>query len=47
VTHIAGRWALGPLRAPTFKAIKVGGVRPGDLVAISGIGGLGHLVLQP
>jgi propanol-preferring alcohol dehydrogenase len=30
----------------TFKAIKVGDVRPGDLVAISGIGGLGHLALQ-
>ncbi len=30
----------------TFKAIKVGNVRPGDLVAISGIGGLGHLALQ-
>lgn len=30
----------------TYKAVKVGGVRPGDLVAISGIGGLGHLALQ-
>src|SRR5215470_5651332 len=30
----------------TFKDIKVGNVRPGDLVAISGIGGLGHLALQ-
>jgi alcohol dehydrogenase, propanol-preferring len=30
----------------TFKAVKVGSVRPGDLVAISGIGGLGHLALQ-
>ena len=30
----------------TFKALKVGNVRPGDLVAISGIGGLGHLALQ-
>ena len=30
----------------TFKAVKVGNVRPGDLVAISGIGGLGHLALQ-
>src|SRR5690348_5004917 len=30
----------------TFKAIKVGNVRPGDLVAISGVGGLGHLALQ-
>jgi len=26
--------------------VKVGHVRPGDLVAISGIGGLGHLALQ-
>jgi alcohol dehydrogenase, propanol-preferring len=30
----------------TYKAIKVGNVRPNDLVAISGIGGLGHLALQ-
>jgi len=30
----------------TYKAIKVGNVRPTDLVAISGIGGLGHLALQ-
>jgi alcohol dehydrogenase, propanol-preferring len=30
----------------TYKAVKVGNVRPGDLVAISGIGGLGHLALQ-
>jgi len=30
----------------TFKAIKVGNVRPGNLVAISGVGGLGHLALQ-
>ena len=30
----------------TFKAVKVGNVHPGDLVAISGIGGLGHLALQ-
>jgi alcohol dehydrogenase, propanol-preferring len=30
----------------TYKAVKVGDVRPGDLVAISGIGGLGHLALQ-
>ena len=30
----------------TYKAIKVGNVRPGNLVAISGIGGLGHLALQ-
>src|SRR5215472_13396724 len=29
----------------TFKAVKVGNVRPGDLVAVSGIGGLGHLAL--
>jgi propanol-preferring alcohol dehydrogenase len=26
--------------------VKVGNVRPGDLVAISGIGGLGHLAVQ-
>ena len=30
----------------TYKAVKVGDVRPGNLVAISGIGGLGHLALQ-
>jgi threonine dehydrogenase-like Zn-dependent dehydrogenase len=30
----------------TYKAVKTGGVRPGDLVLISGIGGLGHLALQ-
>ena len=30
----------------TYKAVKVGNVRPNDLVAISGIGGLGHLALQ-
>jgi alcohol dehydrogenase, propanol-preferring len=30
----------------TYKAVKVGNVRPADLVAISGIGGLGHLALQ-
>ncbi|RJK93841.1 zinc-dependent alcohol dehydrogenase [Vallicoccus soli] len=30
----------------TYKAVKVGGVRPTDLVLVSGIGGLGHLALQ-
>jgi alcohol dehydrogenase, propanol-preferring len=30
----------------TFKAVKVGNVRPGDLVAVSGVGGLGHLAVQ-
>ncbi|MFI7429179.1 zinc-dependent alcohol dehydrogenase [Micromonospora sp. NPDC049836] len=30
----------------TYKAVKVAGVRPGDRVAIFGIGGLGHLALQ-
>ena len=30
----------------TYKAVKVGNVRPADLVAISGIGGLGHLAVQ-
>ena len=30
----------------TYKAVKVGNFRPADLVAISGIGGLGHLALQ-
>jgi propanol-preferring alcohol dehydrogenase len=30
----------------TFKAVKVANVGPGDLVAVFGIGGLGHLALQ-
>lgn len=30
----------------TYKAVKVAGVRPSQLVAISGIGGLGHLAVQ-
>ena len=30
----------------TYKAIKVGGTRPSDLVAIFGVGGLGHLAIQ-
>jgi len=30
----------------TYKAVKVSGARPSDLVAIFGIGGLGHLALQ-
>jgi alcohol dehydrogenase, propanol-preferring len=30
----------------TFKAVKVSGARPDDLVAIFGIGGLGHLAVQ-
>lgn len=30
----------------TYKALKVAGVRPAELVAISGIGGLGHLAVQ-
>jgi alcohol dehydrogenase, propanol-preferring len=30
----------------TYKAVKVGGVRPSELVAVFGIGGLGHLALQ-
>jgi alcohol dehydrogenase, propanol-preferring len=30
----------------TYKAIKVAGTRPTDLVAIFGVGGLGHLALQ-
>ncbi len=30
----------------TYKAVKVGGVTPGDRVAIFGIGGLGHLAQQ-
>jgi propanol-preferring alcohol dehydrogenase len=30
----------------TYKAVKVSGARSGDLVAVFGIGGLGHLALQ-
>src|SRR5256884_2013571 len=30
----------------TYKAVKVSGARPTDLVAIFGIGGLGHMALQ-
>jgi propanol-preferring alcohol dehydrogenase len=30
----------------SYKAVKVAGVRPSDLVAIYGIGGLGHLAVQ-
>src|SRR5881398_2334049 len=30
----------------TYKAVKMSGARPSDLVAIFGIGGLGHLALQ-
>jgi alcohol dehydrogenase, propanol-preferring len=30
----------------TYKAVKLAGARPGSLVAIFGIGGLGHLALQ-
>lgn len=30
----------------TYKAVKVGGTRPSDLVAVFGIGGLGHLAVQ-
>jgi propanol-preferring alcohol dehydrogenase len=30
----------------TYKALKVGRVQPAELVAISGVGGLGHLALQ-
>jgi len=30
----------------TYKAVKVGGVRPSDVVAVFGVGGLGHLAVQ-
>jgi propanol-preferring alcohol dehydrogenase len=30
----------------TYKAVKVAGTRPSDLVAVFGIGGLGHLAVQ-
>jgi alcohol dehydrogenase, propanol-preferring len=31
---------------PTYKAIKVAGTRSSDLVAVFGVGGLGHLAIQ-
>ena len=30
----------------TYKAVKVAGTRPSDLVAIFGVGGLGHLAIE-
>ena len=30
----------------TYKAIKVSGARPSDLVAVFGVGGVGHLAIQ-
>ena len=30
----------------TFEALKNSGAKPGDVIAIQGIGGLGHLALQ-
>ena len=33
-------------RVTTYKAVKVGNVRRGDLVVVSGVGGLGHLAVQ-
>ncbi|HEU5490664.1 MAG TPA: zinc-dependent alcohol dehydrogenase [Gaiellaceae bacterium] len=30
----------------TYKAVKVGGTKPSDLVAVFGVGGLGHLAIQ-
>ena len=30
----------------TYKAVKVSGARPGQLMAVFGVGGLGHLALQ-
>jgi propanol-preferring alcohol dehydrogenase len=30
----------------TYKAVKVAGTRPSDLVAVFGVGGLGHLAIQ-
>jgi propanol-preferring alcohol dehydrogenase len=42
----AGAAPLTCAGVTTYKAVKVGGVTPGDRVAIFGIGGLGHLALQ-
>jgi propanol-preferring alcohol dehydrogenase len=42
-------WSAAPLTCAgvtTYKAVKVAGARSSDLVAIFGIGGLGHLALQ-
>jgi alcohol dehydrogenase, propanol-preferring len=54
--HAAGSCSSGAtsVRSPpltcagvtTYKAVKVSGARPSDLVAVFGIGGLGHLALQ-
>ena len=30
----------------TYKAVKVAGTKPSDLVAVFGVGGLGHLAIQ-
>jgi Zinc-binding dehydrogenase len=35
-----------PLCKTTYKAVKVAGTKPSDLVAVFGVGGLGHLAIQ-
>ncbi|HEY3365125.1 MAG TPA: alcohol dehydrogenase AdhP [Symbiobacteriaceae bacterium] len=49
VPHGVDPFAASPLTCAgvtTYKAVKVSGARSSDLVAIYGIGGLGHLALQ-
>jgi propanol-preferring alcohol dehydrogenase len=49
VPHGVDPLTAGPLACAgvtTYKAVKVSGARPSDLVAVFGIGGLGHLAVQ-
>jgi alcohol dehydrogenase, propanol-preferring len=49
VPHGVDPLAAGPLACAgvtTYKAVKVSGARPSDLVAVFGVGGLGHLAVQ-
>jgi alcohol dehydrogenase, propanol-preferring len=49
VPHGMDPLAAGPLTCAgvtTYKAVKVSGARPSDLVAVFGVGGLGHLAVQ-
>ena len=49
VPHGVDPLAAAPLACAgvtTYKAVKVSGARPSDLVAVFGVGGLGHLAVQ-
>jgi alcohol dehydrogenase, propanol-preferring len=49
VPHAVDPLAAGPLACAgvtTYKAVKVSGARSSDLVAVFGVGGLGHLAVQ-